>query len=87
VAIPRSDALNVGEGDFTVSAWIHPTLLRKSAIAAMGGDETHGWYLDLADNRGTVRLETFGWTTSRTEWCRLPQVRFASTRGSMSRWR
>ena len=60
VRIPRTDALNVGAGDFTVAAWIHPTQLRKAAIVALGDEGKPGWYLDLADNRGTVRFETTG---------------------------
>ena len=58
--IPRTDALNVGDGDFTVAAWIHPTQLRQAAIVALGDEGKPGWYLDLADNRGTVRFETTG---------------------------
>ena len=60
VVIPRSDAMNVGAGDFTVAAWIHPSQLRKAAIVALGDEGKPGWYLDLADNRGTVRFETTG---------------------------
>lgn len=60
VSIARSDAMNVGQGDFSVTAWIHPTQLRKSGIVARGADEMHGWYLELADNRGVVRFETNG---------------------------
>jgi hypothetical protein len=63
-ADPSSDALNVGAGDFTVAAWIHPAQLRKAAIVALGDEGKPGWYLDLADNRGTVRFETMGPTTN-----------------------
>jgi hypothetical protein len=57
IVIPRSDAMNVGAGDFTVAAWIHPGQLRKAGIVARGGDGTHGWHLDLGE-RGAIRFET-----------------------------
>jgi hypothetical protein len=58
VTIARTEAMNVGEGDFTVSAWVRPSQLRTAGLIALGGDGSHGWYLDVADNRGTVRFET-----------------------------
>ncbi len=59
--IARSEAMNVGAGEFTVSAWIHPRALRHSGIIALGGYSwTHGWYLDIPDNKGNLRLETSG---------------------------
>ena len=60
VAIPSGDAMNIGAGDFTVSVWINPGKLRNAAIVARGGDGLHGWHLDLADNRGTLRFQTNG---------------------------
>ena len=61
VVIPRDDAMNVGEGDFTVAAWIHPKQLRKAGIVALGGYSwTHGWYLEMPDNTGALRLDTAG---------------------------
>ncbi len=59
VVIPRQEAMNVGEGDFTVSAWIHPRQLRRAGIVAMGAPGKHGWYLDMP-NRGALRFESFG---------------------------
>jgi uncharacterized protein DUF1592/uncharacterized protein DUF1588/concanavalin A-like lectin/glucanase superfamily protein/uncharacterized protein DUF1587/uncharacterized protein DUF1595/uncharacterized protein DUF1585/cbb3-type cytochrome c oxidase subunit III len=59
LVIPRSDSMDVGEGDFTVAAWIHPRLLRKAEIAGRGAEGTHGWHLDLAD-RGAIRFDTNG---------------------------
>ncbi|MBL8228142.1 MAG: DUF1592 domain-containing protein [Bryobacterales bacterium] len=57
--IPRADAMNVADGDFTVSAWIHPRQLRKAGIIALGGSEwAHGWYIDMPDNKGILRIET-----------------------------
>jgi hypothetical protein len=57
----RGDATNVGGGDFTIAGWIQPTQLRKAAIFAAGApDYTHGWYFEMPDTRGTLRLETVG---------------------------
>ena len=61
VVIPRHDALNVGQGDFTLAAWIRPRQLRTSAIVVRGGyDSTHGWILDMPGDKGILRLETAG---------------------------
>ncbi len=61
VTIPRTEAMNVGEGDFTVAAWIHPKELRRSTIVSLGGREwTHGWFLEMPNNKGSLRLETSG---------------------------
>jgi hypothetical protein len=61
VMIPRTDAMNVGEGDFTVAAWIQPRELRRAGIISLGAYSwTHGWYLDIPDNKGTLRIETAG---------------------------
>ncbi len=61
VMIPASDATNIGDGDFTVAAWIHPKELRRAGIVGRGGNNwTHGWYLDMADNKGSLRIETAG---------------------------
>ncbi len=60
VTSASGESLNIGEGDFTVSAWIRPTVLKRAGIVARGGyDWTHGWYLDMPDNKGVLRLETF----------------------------
>lgn len=57
----RTPALDVGTGDFTVSAWIRPSQLRQGGIACLGKYSwTHGWYLDMPDNHGTLRIETAG---------------------------
>jgi mono/diheme cytochrome c family protein len=60
-AIPTDDAHNVGEGDFTVAAWIHPTTLKRAGIASLEGSRrTGGWLFEIADNRGTLRFVTSG---------------------------
>jgi hypothetical protein len=61
VVIPRSHGMNVGETDFTVSAWIHPKELRSGGIVGLGAHGwSHGWYLELRDNKGSLRIETAG---------------------------
>ncbi len=60
-AIPTNDAMNVGEGDFSVSAWIHPGQLGSAGIVSLGAsDRLLGWYLETSGNRGTLRFETAG---------------------------
>ncbi len=61
VLVPRNDALNVADADFTVAAWIHPRQLRRAGIIARGtNSKTHGWYLEMPDNKGVLRIETAG---------------------------
>ena len=57
--VERHDGLNVGEGEFTVAAWVRPNALRRAGLVAMGAPEwAHGWFLELAPGRGVLRLET-----------------------------
>ncbi|MGI9467758.1 MAG: DUF1592 domain-containing protein [Rubripirellula sp.] len=59
VVVPRDDSMNVGAGNFTVSAWIKPTQLRQSGIVCLGRyNWTHGWYFDMPNNEGVLRIET-----------------------------
>ena len=61
LTVPRGDAVNVADGDFTVAAWIHPKQLKRAGIAARGAYEwTHGWYLELAGDKGDFRIDTAG---------------------------
>lgn len=62
VSIPQSEGMNVGSGDFTVAAWIHPKRGRQTALVGRGGHGSiPGWYLDLpAENNGALRLQTTG---------------------------
>ncbi len=48
-------AANVGPGDFTVSAWINPRQLRKSGLIT-----TQNWKLEISEDRGGLRFESFG---------------------------
>ncbi|MCC6590279.1 MAG: DUF1592 domain-containing protein [Bryobacterales bacterium] len=61
VVIPRESAINVGTGDFTLAAWIHPTELRRAGIVSAGGHSwTHGWIFEMPSDKGALRLETSG---------------------------
>lgn len=59
VVIDRSDVMNVGTGEFSVSAWIHPRQLQQGGIVCLGKYSwTHGWYLDMPNDQGVLRIET-----------------------------
>lgn len=59
--VPHHEAMHVGEGDFTVAAWIHPRRLRQAGIVSLGQyGWTHGWILDMPGSQGVLRLETSG---------------------------
>lgn len=59
VVVLRHESMNVGEGDFTVAAWIRPTELRQGGIVCLGKYSwTHGWYFDMPNNKGVLRIET-----------------------------
>ena len=61
LTVVRSDAMNVGAGDFTVAAWIHPKELKRAGIVGLGAHESkHGWYLETVGNKGALQLETAG---------------------------
>jgi len=59
VVIDRDDSMNVGTGEYTVAAWIHPRELRQGGIVCLGKYSwTHGWYFDMPNNQGVLRIET-----------------------------
>lgn len=59
LVINRDESMNVGDQPFTVSAWIRPTELRQGGIVCLGRYSwTHGWYLDMPNNQGVIRIET-----------------------------
>lgn len=61
MVVPRHETMNVGEGDFTVAAWVKPRRLQQGGLVCLGKyNWTHGWYLDLPDNEGVLRIETAG---------------------------
>ncbi len=58
LVIPRNPSMDVGEGDFTVAAWINPSELRQAGIVCLGRyNWVHGWYMDMLD-KGVLRIET-----------------------------
>jgi hypothetical protein len=62
-ALPMDDTVNVGEGDFSVAAWIHPSELRRAGIMSLAApDRSQGWYIEIPDPRGTLRFRTAGQT-------------------------
>ncbi|MCH2129629.1 MAG: DUF1592 domain-containing protein [Pirellulaceae bacterium] len=62
VVVPHDETMNVGEGEFTVAAWIRPRQLKQSGIVCLGGyGYTHGWIFDLPRNDGVLRIETANW--------------------------
>ena len=59
--LPTDDGHYVGEGDFSLAGWIHPTKLEHSAIASLASTgRTQGWYLEIPDARGALRFQTAG---------------------------
>lgn len=61
VLVPHNEKMNVGAGDFTVSAWIYPTQLRGAGIVVAGGfDQSAGWRLHMPGGRGALQLATVG---------------------------
>jgi hypothetical protein len=59
VVITRDESMDVGEGDFSVAAWIRPHELRQGGIFCLGKYSwTHGWYFDMPNNQGVLRIET-----------------------------
>lgn len=61
LVVPRHESMGVGQGDFSVAAWIHPRELRQAGIVCLGKyNWTHGWYFDMPGNNGVLRIETAG---------------------------
>jgi hypothetical protein len=59
LVVDRDDSMNVGTGNFSVAAWIRPTQLRQGGIVCLGRYSwTHGWYFDMPNNQGVLRIET-----------------------------
>jgi mono/diheme cytochrome c family protein len=60
-ALPTDDQRHVGEGDFTVSAWIKPKQPGRHSIVTLGApDRTRGWFLEIPNNRASLRFQTAG---------------------------
>lgn len=61
VVVSRHEAMDVGNGDFTVTAWIHLLQPVPGGIASRGTQNwSHGWFLDLSDDKGVLRFATTG---------------------------
>ncbi len=59
--LPTDDEHAVGEGDFSVSAWIRPKQPGRHTVLALAtSDRSRGWFLELPNNRGMVRFQTAG---------------------------
>ncbi|HEY3841411.1 MAG TPA: DUF1592 domain-containing protein [Bryobacteraceae bacterium] len=59
-ALPTKDSGNLGEGDFSVAAWIRPKQRRAGLLSLGDSNRMQGWYLDLADERGSIRFQMTG---------------------------
>jgi hypothetical protein len=62
-SLPADDAHYVGEGDFTIAAWIHPSKARMQGVLSLGNaDRSQGWFVDLVQTpRSTMlRFQTAG---------------------------
>ena len=59
--VRQHDDLGVSTADFTVTAWIRPRQRHSAGVVARGaGQHTHGWFLEMSGNKGSLRLETTG---------------------------
>ena len=57
--VPHHESMEVGQGSFSVSAWIRPSELRQGGILCLGGYSwIQGLYFDMPNNKGILRLET-----------------------------
>merc|ERR1712034_121154 len=51
--------MNVGDGEFSVAAWIRSRDLRQAGFICLGRYSwVHGWYFDMPHPNGEVRIET-----------------------------
>ena len=63
-ALPTDDAMHVGEGDFTVAAWIHPSQRpqRRAWSVLDASDRLLGWYLEHPTTRAFCGFRPAGRT-------------------------
>lgn len=59
--VPHDDSMMVGDGEFTVAAWIKPRALRNAGVVAFDVPEwPHGWRLETTGGaRGIFQIATF----------------------------
>ncbi len=57
--VSRHESMDVGQGSFSISAWIRPSELRQGGIFCLGGyGYTQGLVFDMPNQQGILRLET-----------------------------
>ena len=59
IVVPRDETMKVGDGEFTVAAWIRPTELRQAGIVCLGRYGQQGFVFDMPNGQGVLRVETF----------------------------
>ncbi len=59
IVVPRDEGMKVGDGEFTVAAWIRPTELRQAGIVCLGRYGQQGFVFDMPNGQGVLRVETF----------------------------
>ena len=59
VVVPRASEMDVGDGEFSVAAWVRPRELRQAGFVCLGRYSwVHGWYFDMPHPNGVLRIET-----------------------------
>lgn len=59
--LPTDDPHHVGEGDFTVAAWVKTKQPGRYQILSLGNpDRTRGWFLDIPTPQSAIRFQTYG---------------------------
>ena len=58
IVVPRDETMKVGDGEFTVAAWIRPTELRQAGIVCLGRYGQQGFVFDI-NGQGVLRVETY----------------------------
>ena len=59
IVVPRDETMKVGDGEFTVAAWIRPTELRQAGIVCLGRYGQQGFVFDMPNDQGVLRVETY----------------------------
>ena len=59
VEVPRDPTMNVADGELSIAAWVRAHDLRQAGFFCLGRyNWIHGWYFDMPDANGVVRIET-----------------------------
>jgi mono/diheme cytochrome c family protein len=52
-SMPTDDAHNIGEGDFSITAWVRPGKLKREGLISLGNNSrSRGWFLGLNERGG-----------------------------------